>query len=128
MPTARVGGPDVAGSGGRFQKDFLRHCLEGTNWATGQKGTPLDLVSFHAKGAPEFVDGHVRMGIAEHLRTIGEGFQIVSSFPARQGRPIEKKSLPPNLSVPGQERSFDLFSLARPFRFFFFNAGPAALF
>jgi xylan 1,4-beta-xylosidase len=88
LPTARVGGPDVAGSGGQFQKDFLRHCLEGTNWATGQKGTPLDFVSFHAKGAPRFVDGHVRMGIAEHLRTIEEGFGIIASFPQLQGCPV----------------------------------------
>ena len=25
-------------------------------------GTPLDFVSFHAKGSPGFTDGHVRMG------------------------------------------------------------------
>jgi len=88
LPTARVGGPDVAGSGGQFQKDFLRHCLEGTNRATGQMGTPLDFVSFHAKGAPRFVDGHVRMGIAGHLRTIEDGFRIIASFPQLQGRPV----------------------------------------
>src|SRR5262245_44273906 len=52
LPTARVGGPDVAGSGGKFMKEFLEHCLRGTNYATGRIGTPLDFVSFHAKGAP----------------------------------------------------------------------------
>lgn len=51
LPTARVGGPDVAGSGAKFMRDFLEHCLRGTNYATGQVGTPLDFVAFHAKGA-----------------------------------------------------------------------------
>ena len=49
-------------------RDFLEHCLRGTNYATGKTGTPLDFVSFHAKGQPAFVDGHVRMGIANQLR------------------------------------------------------------
>ena len=88
LPTARVGGPDVAGSGGKFQRDFLEHCLRGTNHATGKKGTPLDFVAFHAKGSPRFVDGHVRMGIANQLRTINEGFGIIASFPELKSTPI----------------------------------------
>src|ERR1041385_4895393 len=36
LPTARVGGADSAGSGGKFTRDFLEHCLRGTNYATGQ--------------------------------------------------------------------------------------------
>jgi xylan 1,4-beta-xylosidase len=88
LPTARVGGPDTAGSGGQFTRDFFEHCLRGTNYATGKKGTPLDFVSFHAKGAPEFVDGHVRMGIANQLRTIDAGFGIVASFPELKNTPI----------------------------------------
>jgi xylan 1,4-beta-xylosidase len=88
LPTARVGGPDVAGDGGRFMKDFLRHCLTGINYATGEKGTPLDFVAFHAKGQPEHVDGHVRMGIKNQLRTIDAGFRIVASFPELKNTPI----------------------------------------
>ena len=52
LPRAKVGGPDMAGSGGRFTRQFFEHCLRGTNYATGETGTPLDFVSFHAKGAP----------------------------------------------------------------------------
>src|SRR3989454_9773154 len=52
LPKARVGGPDTAGSGGQFMRDFLEHCLQGPNQATGWKGTPLDFISFHAKGSP----------------------------------------------------------------------------
>jgi xylan 1,4-beta-xylosidase len=88
LPTARVGGPDSAGNGGPWMKDFLEHCLRGTNYATGQTGTPLDFVSFHAKGAPVFVDGHVRMGLADQLRAIDGGFQIVASYPELRNTPI----------------------------------------
>jgi len=88
LPTAKVGGADTAGSGGRFTQRFLEHCLHGENHATGQGGTPLDFISFHAKGAPTYVDGHVRMGIANQLRTIDEGFRLVASFPELKGKPI----------------------------------------
>jgi xylan 1,4-beta-xylosidase len=88
LPAARVGGPDSAGSGGQFMRDFLEHCLRGENYATGAKGTPLDFIAFHAKGAPRFVDGHVQMGIANQLRTIDAGFQIVASYPELKGKPI----------------------------------------
>ncbi|MCI0540108.1 MAG: hypothetical protein L0Z50_33295 [Verrucomicrobiales bacterium] len=88
LPTARVGGADTAGSGGKFTRDFIEHCLRGTNYATGQVGTPLDFVAFHAKGAPVFTNGHVRMGMANHLRTVDDGFRIVASYPELAGRPI----------------------------------------
>jgi len=88
LPTARVGGPDTAGGGGSFLRDFLEHCLRGTNHATGVKGTPLDFVSFHAKGAPKFLEGHVQMGIANQLRTIDGAFATIASFPELNGKPI----------------------------------------
>ena len=88
LPTAKVGGADSAGSGGKFTRDFLEHCLRGTNHATGQPGTPIDFVSFHAKGAPSYVDGHVRMGIAAQLRTVNDGFRMVASFPELKDKPI----------------------------------------
>jgi len=95
LPTARVGGPDCAGSGGRWMRNFLEHCLRGTNYATGRVGTPLDFVSFHAKGAPVYTNsagaragGHVRMGLANHLRTVEDGFRIVASYPELKNTPI----------------------------------------
>jgi xylan 1,4-beta-xylosidase len=88
LPTAKVGGPDVAGDGGKFTRDFFEHCLHEKNEATGEIGTPLDFVSFHSKGKPEFVAGHVRMGIADELRTIDAGFKIVASFPELKDLPI----------------------------------------
>jgi xylan 1,4-beta-xylosidase len=88
LPRAKVGGPDAAGGGSRWLRAFLEHCLRGTNYATGQKGTPLDFIAFHAKGAPKFVEGHVRMGIAEQLRNIDSGFAVVASFPELKDKPI----------------------------------------
>jgi xylan 1,4-beta-xylosidase len=88
LPTAVVGGPDTAGHGGNWMRDFLDHCLHGVNHATGLTGTPLDFVSFHAKGAPEVVDGHVRMGISAQLRTIDEGFALIGSYPELRSTPI----------------------------------------
>jgi xylan 1,4-beta-xylosidase len=88
LPTARVGGPDSAGSGGRWTRDFFEHCLRGTNYATGQTGTPLDFVSFHAKGAPVYTNDHVRMGVANHLRAVDDGFRLVASFPELKNTPI----------------------------------------
>jgi xylan 1,4-beta-xylosidase len=88
LPDARVGGPDTAGPGGQFMRDFLEHCLRGTNYATGQTGTPIDFVSFHAKGSPRIVDGHVQMGIATQLRNIDSGFSIIASYPELKSQPI----------------------------------------
>ncbi|MBL9134857.1 MAG: hypothetical protein JNK85_03270 [Verrucomicrobiales bacterium] len=88
IPTARVGGPDCAGHGGEWMRAFLDHCLRGTNYATGRVGTPLDFVSFHAKGAPTTIEGHVRMGIATHLREIDRGFALIASYPELRRTPI----------------------------------------
>lgn len=89
LPTARVGGPDTAGDGGKFMQDFLEHSLRGKNFATGQVGTPLDFLSFHAKGTtPTFPDGHVRMGIGGQLKTIDTAFARFASFPELKGKPI----------------------------------------
>jgi xylan 1,4-beta-xylosidase len=92
LPTARVGGPEIADTksdkAAAFLKGFLDHCLRGTNYVTGKIGAPLDFISFHAKGQPTFVDGHVRMGISAQLRDIDRGFQVVSSYPELRRTPI----------------------------------------
>ncbi|WP_188062331.1 GH39 family glycosyl hydrolase [Sphingobium sp. KCTC 72723] len=88
LPTARVGGPDVAGPGGTFMDGFLKHVSSGRNYATGQTGTPTDFLSFHAKGRPTFVDGHVRMGIATHLRETDGGFTKILSIPSLANKPV----------------------------------------
>lgn len=88
LPGARVGGPDVAGSGGTFLEGFLRHITQGTNYATGKVGTPSDFLSFHAKGQPTEWEGHVRMDIARQLKTAEEAFAMIASVPPLAQRPI----------------------------------------
>lgn len=92
LPTARIGGPHVTGpNGARTQqilRDFLEHCLRGTNYATGKTGSPIDYIGFHAKGAPRVMDSHVRMGVSNQLQAISNGFGIVASFPELRNTPI----------------------------------------
>jgi xylan 1,4-beta-xylosidase len=92
LPSARVGGPHVAGprtpEATKYLRDFLDHCLRGKNHATGKAGSPLDFVAFHAKGTPRFVEGHVQTGIAAQLRDIDRGFAVVASYPELKGKPV----------------------------------------
>jgi len=85
LPEAKVGGPATTGPGwdqaARWLRDFLEHCRNSTNPATGKTGAPLDFISYHAKGAPKVVDGHVRMNMGSELNDVETGFQIVSSSP-----------------------------------------------
>jgi len=88
LPSARVGGPDVAGAGGTFMDGFLHHVVSGTNYATGKIGTPTDFLSFHAKGQPTVVEGHVRMGISNQLKTVDEAFAKIAAIPELAGKPV----------------------------------------
>ncbi len=88
LPSARVGGPDVAGAGGPLMDGFLQHVTQGTNYATGKVGTPVDFLSFHAKGQPTVVDGHVRMGISTQLKTADEAFAKIASIPELAHKPV----------------------------------------
>ena len=92
LPTARVGGPDSTGpasaGAATFLRNFLDHAIRGKNYATGKTGSPLDFVSFHAKGSPKFVESNVVMGIENQLRDLDKGFEIVASMPELKGRPI----------------------------------------
>jgi xylan 1,4-beta-xylosidase len=69
-------------------ENFLAHCARGRNYATGGVGTPTDFISFHAKGAPSFVDGHVRLGISAQLAEMGRAFALIGAVPEFKGRPI----------------------------------------
>jgi xylan 1,4-beta-xylosidase len=93
LPNARIGGPEVTGPNGtrtqQILRNFIEHCLRGTNYATGKTGSPLDLVTFHAKGAPTVrPEGFVRMSVSNQLRAINNGMSIVKSFPELARTPI----------------------------------------
>jgi xylan 1,4-beta-xylosidase len=92
LPGAKIGGPASTGPSGAhsgaFLRQFLEHCSSGKNAATGATGAPLDFISYHAKGRPTVVEGHVRMGIAKNAEDVDAGFQIVAAFPKFRGLPI----------------------------------------
>ena len=92
LPGARVGGPHITGpanaNAARFLTEFLKHCESGINSATGNTGAPLDFIAFHAKGAPRFIDGVVRMNMGTELRQIDKGFGIVVSNQKYKDLPI----------------------------------------
>jgi xylan 1,4-beta-xylosidase len=92
LPTARIGGPEVTGpswdGSSKFFKPFMEHVVSGKNYVTGKTGTPIDFITFHAKGAPKVVDGHVQMNMGTQLRDIDKGFEIVASYPSLKNLPI----------------------------------------
>jgi xylan 1,4-beta-xylosidase len=104
LPKAFVGGPGVTGGGENkhFLQLFLEHCARGVNADSGKTGAaslktgaaslktgaPLDFISFHPKGSPKFVDGHVVMNLGRQLALTDRGFQTVASFPEFRKTPI----------------------------------------
>ena len=88
LPTARIGGPEVTGGAQAMLRTFLQHTSAGTNYATGSVGTPLDLITFHAKGSPTFVENRVRMGVANQLRSINDHFAVIKEFPMYAQTPL----------------------------------------
>ena len=88
LPTARVGGADVTGGGSKFLDSFLHHCLYDTNYVTGKIGSPLDLVSFHAKGSPKLVNGTVVMSLKNQMNDIAHNFKVIASYPQLKNIPV----------------------------------------
>ena len=92
LPGTSVGGPDTTGpaspKAAEFLRKFLEHCAHEQNFATGKIGSPLAFISFHPKGATEWREDHVQMGVARQLASIEEGFKIVASFPEWRNTPI----------------------------------------
>lgn len=92
LPGARVGGPASTGPASeraaKFLRDFLEHCANGQNYATGEKTVPLDFISFHAKGKATLVNGRVELDIRANLRDIDQGFAIIEKFPTLRRLPV----------------------------------------
>jgi xylan 1,4-beta-xylosidase len=92
IPAALVGGPATTGptagsKSAAFLEAFLKHCAEDHSSATG--GTiPLDFISFHVKGSPHVVDGHVQMGLGRELENAATGFGIVKASDKFRSLPI----------------------------------------
>ncbi len=91
LPNAKVGGPASTGPSSEkaaaFLDHFLNHCFHDKSAATG-KAIPLDFISFHPKGRPTLVDGHVQMGLANELKAADAGFRIIATYPQFRHLPI----------------------------------------
>jgi len=91
LPNAIVGGPASTGPASErasaFLNNFLKHCLNDKSAANGRP-IPLDFISFHPKGHPTVIDGHVQMGLANELNAAAKGFSIVASYPKYAHLPI----------------------------------------
>lgn len=92
LPEAKIGGPETTDPSGKNASDYLRlfleHCIRGKNYATGEIGSPLDFITFHAKGGPRVIDNRVQMNMGRQLLNISKGFEIVASFPELRHLPI----------------------------------------
>ena len=88
LPTAKIGGCNITGGGSKFLATFINHCLNGTNYATGKIGSPLDLVLFHAKGQPRVVAGTVVMNVGTQMRNIRDAMLTVNSFSRLKNIPL----------------------------------------
>jgi xylan 1,4-beta-xylosidase len=84
LPTTHVGGPGTTGPSSAkaagFLRQFLQHC------ATANK--PLDFISYHAKGSPRVVEGHVRMNFKKQMNDVDRGMQVINEFPQYRALPI----------------------------------------
>jgi len=93
LPGAKIGGPHSTGpswdEAEKFLREFLDHVVQGKNYVTGETGTPLDYIGFHAKGRPVLQgDTVILMNMGTQLRDISRGFEIVASYPELKDLPI----------------------------------------
>lgn len=87
LPQAKIGGPGTTSpanrKAGEFLRTFLRHCTEGENAVTGQRGTRLDYISFHTKGGGYGREPHAPKKtptLRELLRHVDAGLAIIAEF------------------------------------------------
>jgi xylan 1,4-beta-xylosidase len=101
LPTIRIGGPATTGPASEparaFLTRFLEHCVSGRNLATGERGSRLDFISFHTKGAHysrrRLYNLHAPVereapSSATMLRDIQSGLETIRRLPSLQGLPV----------------------------------------
>lgn len=96
IPQARIGGPSTTSSMNRpestgFLRAFLDHCVNGTNAVTGEQGTRLDYISFHAKGGGYSANAAATKQTPTIYTVVGNvaaSLQVVEEFSQLKGREI----------------------------------------
>ncbi len=90
-PEARVGGPGTTNpvydrKSAQYLDGFLNHCANGSNFYTGEQGSPVDFVSFHVKGGGYSADPLHRKrnppSVKQILSHTKNGYEIISKYPA----------------------------------------------
>jgi xylan 1,4-beta-xylosidase len=84
LSTARIGGPATtsprSARAAEYLRQFLAHCAE--------KKSPLDFITYHAKGQPRVVGDHVQMGLGSEMNDVARGMEVIHQFPQYAGLPI----------------------------------------
>jgi len=100
VPGAKVGGCGPASPEHPVFKEFLEHCTAGVNHCTGERGAPLDFITFHVKGGPtgskgifpnpyEATDYEVRHPSLQHVvATVRWGLELIGSVVGTGGLPV----------------------------------------
>lgn len=95
FPDIKIGGPATTGNGQEFLRAFLQHCTQGTNYVTGRKGTRLDFISFHTKGAnfsPRRSYGQPvetnSPSLLKMMTEIHRNVEVMAQFPELKGLPV----------------------------------------
>jgi len=95
LPDAKIGGPATTGpsfgsKSAEWLDKFLNHCINGKNYYDGDRGSRLDFISFHAKGAAyRPVWGKTRSNVEKQTPSIERlisqvklGLEIIDKYPA----------------------------------------------
>lgn len=89
-PEAKVGGPGTTNPAkerrsSEYLDKFLAHCVDGTNYYTGERGTVLDFLSFHVKGGGYRADPKHRKqdppSVKRILSDVKNGREIINQYP-----------------------------------------------
>ncbi|MEZ4866889.1 MAG: hypothetical protein R3C14_36545 [Caldilineaceae bacterium] len=96
IPLAKVGGPGTTSGMNRpesygFLRAFLEHCARGTNAVTGQPGTRLDYISFHAKGGGYRANAEATKQTPTIHTVVGNvavSLNVAAEFPEFAGREV----------------------------------------
>jgi len=94
-PLVKVGGPGIAWNPDYFRA-FLNHCVNGTNSVTGEKGTRIDFISWHAYGTTEQIQRKNR----EMKQILLEEFPSLADREMQQnewGQPVGQDSNRPSV-------------------------------
>jgi xylan 1,4-beta-xylosidase len=84
LPASKIGGPGTTGASApkaaQYLRQFLEHCAK--------NNVPLDLITYHAKGQPRVVNGHVQMGLRKNIADVQQGLEVIKDFPQYKSLPI----------------------------------------